>query len=252
MKSTDHPRPVPFRGLAHRTIIVGDVHGCADEVKDLLDRLAFASDDQLVFVGDLVNKGPDSRGVLRLVRELGARSVLGNHEHRLIAARVARREGQAGPRLNPLQEELVRTFTEEEWAELEALPLKIDLPEHGIRVVHAGVVPGVPFEELDVRTVTRMRSLKPDGTPSDKWGTLWGALWSGPPHVVFGHNARKFPQLHPAATGLDTACVYGGKLTALVLEAGQAPPPPAERKSLLVSVDARKVHEDYGQPLPVG
>jgi hypothetical protein len=236
--------------LAARTIIVGDVHGCSAEVKDLLDRVAFGSGDQLVFVGDLVNKGPDSSGVLALARELGARAVLGNHEHRLIAARVARRAGQTGPRLNALQEELVRSFTEEEWKQLEGLPLKVDLPEHGIRVVHAGVVPGVPFEELDVLTVTRMRSIKKDGTPSDKWGTLWGSLWSGPPHVVFGHNARKFPQLHPAATGLDTGCVYGGKLTALVLDAGQAPPPPAERRSSLVSVDARKIYEDYGQPLP--
>jgi hypothetical protein len=237
--------------LAHRTIIVGDVHGCPAEVKDLLDRLAFGSGDRIIFVGDLVNKGPDSSGVLRLVRELGAQAVLGNHEHRLIAARVARRQGQHGPRLNALQEELVRTFTEEEWTQLESLPLKLDLPEHGVRVVHAGVVPGVPFEELDVLTVTRMRSIRKDGSPSDKWGTLWGSLYSGPPHVVFGHNARKYPQLHPAATGLDTGCVYGGKLTALVLDAGQAPPPADERKSLLVSVDARRAYEDYGQPLPV-
>lgn len=240
----------PFRALAPRTIIVGDVHGCAAEVEDLLGRVAFSSSDQLVFVGDLVNKGPDSSGVLRLVRELGARAVLGNHEHRLIGAHVARREGQTGPRLNAFQEELVRSFTEEEWKQLEALPLKVDLPEHGIRVVHAGVVPGVPFEELDVLTVTRMRSIKKDGSPSDKWGTLWGTLWKGPPHVVFGHNARKVPQLHPAATGLDTGCVYGGKLTALVLDAGEPPPPPAERRNWLVSVDARKAYEDYGQPLP--
>lgn len=236
--------------MAPRTIIIGDVHGCLAEVEALLDRVAFTSGDQLIFVGDLVNKGPDSSGVLRLVRELGARAVLGNHEYRLIASRAARRKGELGPRLSPLQERLVRSFTEEEWALLESLPLKLDLPEHGVRVVHAGVVPGVPFEALDVNTVTRMRSLKPDGTPSEKWGTPWGALYSGPPHVVFGHNARKTPQIHPDATGIDTGCVYGGKLTALVLDAGQEPPPPADRPSVLVSVDARQVYEDYGRALP--
>ncbi|HLV20844.1 MAG TPA: hypothetical protein VKZ49_08175, partial [Polyangiaceae bacterium] len=81
---------------------------------------------------------------------------------------------------------------------------------------------------------------------SERWGSiLWGARYTGPPHLVFGHNAREGVQLHPWATGLDSGCVYGGALTAMVLEAAEPVPPAAERQRVLVSVPARRV---YFQP----
>ncbi|HMJ16523.1 MAG TPA: metallophosphoesterase, partial [Polyangiaceae bacterium] len=74
-----------------RTIVVGDVHGCAAELDMLLEKLGVTGDDQLHFVGDLVARGPNTRAVLRRVRALGARAVMGNHELRLLEARAARR-----------------------------------------------------------------------------------------------------------------------------------------------------------------
>ena len=115
--------------------------------------------------------------------------------------------------------------------------------------MHAGVFPGVPFEQQDPWLVTHMRAILDTGEPSAKWGPLWGTKYKGPPHIVFGHNARKEPQLHADATGLDTACVYGGALTALVLPGGEQLPPPQERRDLLVSERAREAYSDYGRPL---
>jgi hypothetical protein len=232
-----------------RSIVIGDVHGCSAELEELLDKVALASDDAVWFVGDLVAKGPDSRGVLALARRFGAGVALGNHEERMLEARAARREGRALPRLDPTHAALLEELDDAEWAELEAMPLKLELPEHGVRIVHAGVVPGIPFEAQDPWLVTHIRSIGEDGKPSSKWGPLWGARYEGPPHIVFGHNARKDPQLHRDATGLDTSCVYGGRLTALVLPEGSKVPRAADREDALVSIPARRAYADYGRPL---
>ncbi len=233
-----------------RTLLIGDVHGCAAELAVLLERFGPTASDRVVFVGDLVARGPDSRGVLRIARELSAACVRGNHEERLLAARDALREGRPPPRLGPSHAALVRELDDVEWAQLDSLPLRLDLPEHGLAVVHAGIVPGIPWEQQDPWMVTHIRSIADDGTPSDRWGRPWGALYEGPVHLVFGHNAQRTTQIHPFATGLDTACVYGGELTALILEANAEVPAPAARRDAMISVPARQAYVDYGRALP--
>jgi len=235
-----------------RSIFIGDVHSCAAELAELLSAVAVSADDHLYFVGDLLTRGPDARGVLALFRSLRARSAMGNHEQRLLAARHARLRGEPGPKLGTSHAEVAAQLSDEDWAVLESFPLWIDLPEHDVRVVHAGVVPGVAFEAQDPWLLTHIRSVDEHGKPSEKWGTLWGSLYRGSPHIVFGHNARQLPQLHPDATGLDTGCVYGGALTALVLPEGFRPPPADSRRDALVSVRALRAYSDYGRELPGG
>ncbi len=227
-----------------RGIFIGDVHGCADELGDLLDRLGPGADDRICFVGDLIARGPSTRAVLATVRALGAESVRGNHEARLLAAREARERGELGPRLGPSHERVLAELDASDLALLAALPLWLDRPEHGVRVVHAGVLPGTPITAQDPEHLLHLRSLHRDGTPSARLGGRhWAALYTGPPHIVFGHDAVTGLQLERHATGLDTGCVYGGALTALVLPRG-APPPvdPEERRALLVSTPARRAY----------
>jgi hypothetical protein len=192
-----------------------------------------------VMVGDLVVRGPDPAGTLDLLLAVGARAVRGNHEDRLLRCRAgAARAGDA-------QREAMAALGARHWAFLQALPLWLDLPEHGVRVVHAGVVPGVPIELQAPRALMYMRCLDAAGEADERRGdALWGARYRGAPHVVFGHNAREAPQIHPDATGLDTGAVYGRRLTALVLSAGACPPPPTERAEALVSVPARRRYAD--------
>lgn len=239
--------------MGSRAIIVGDVHGCSAELRTLLDRVGYVrGSDTLVFVGDLVARGPDSLGVLDVVRESGGIIVRGNHEDRLLAwrhAMLARARGEfaLAPDLGRLHNEVAHSLRTEDWELLESTPVTHFLESNQTLVVHAGLVPGIPLEQQDPRIMMRIRSVGDRGEARDHGGaTPWGARYMGPPHVVFGHAASLDAQLHPFATGIDTGCVYGGYLTAMVLEEGQVPPPVAERMSVLISVPARRRYFDGG------
>jgi hypothetical protein len=230
-----------------RTVIVGDVHGCTGELEELLERVRFAEgSDRLVLVGDLLVRGPDTHGILALVRRLGARSVRGNHEEKLLGWRH-RRKG-----LGPDHERVASALSDDEWRMLEAMPLWLDLPEHGARMVHAGVIPGISVDRAPAEALLKMRTIDERGGWSDEAdaGALWGTRYAGPPHVVFGHFARAEPQLHAWATGLDTGCVYGGMLTALVLDEDEPMPRGEAVRPLLKSVRAlRQYYGGKGGPL---
>jgi calcineurin-like phosphoesterase family protein len=225
-----------------RTIIVGDVHGCVSELGRLLDGLAPTLDDRILFVGDLIARGPDSRGVLSLYRDVGGQSVLGNHEWRLLEAHRARRSGQRRQRLSSPHYALFQQLGEADWELLGALPLSMPLPEHGACIVHAGVLPALALSAQDPWTLTNVRSIDPGGHASSRHEfEPWAVRYREGPHIVFGHNSRLGLQLQPLATGLDTGCVYGGKLSALVLAAGeQVPADPEQRRQLVHSVPAAR------------
>src|ERR1019366_7031386 len=107
-----------------RTIIIGDVHGCSVELAALLDRVGFDYGDMLVFVGDVVAKGPDSLGALDIVRRTGAILVRGNHEARLLAWRKSPNEIV----LSKGHTEVAQKLRAEDWTIMEASVLVFDLP----------------------------------------------------------------------------------------------------------------------------
>lgn len=229
-----------------RTIIVGDVHGCIRELEDLLAYVGFRrGDDRLVFVGDLVVRGPKPHEVVHLARSLGALAVRGNHEDRLM--RWKRSKGTSNPlKIGSVTRRAANALKPRDWEFLDAMPLWLDLPEHDVRVVHAGVVPGIEMAEQEVRTLLYLRSLRSEGVslrPSEvRAERSWAHSYIGPPHIVFGHNAQAEPEIAPHATGLDTAAVYGGRLTAMVLIEGERPPGPEDRQRVLVSVPSRRAY----------
>jgi diadenosine tetraphosphatase ApaH/serine/threonine PP2A family protein phosphatase len=216
-----------------RTIVVGDVHGCLDELQALLRECGVARGERVVLAGDLVAKGPDSRGVVRLVRETGALAVLGNHDDYCLDVWRRRQQGESRrPRRWSLD-----ALDESDWAFLASLPLFVRLgPEREggpeAAVVHAGAVPGVPLENQERDNLLNLRSMVAGTAPTRRllmrWP--WAAAWRGPEHIVFGHDAVRGLQQYPLATGLDTGCVYGRVLTALELPSGRIYSVPARRR----------------------
>ncbi|MHC4935210.1 MAG: metallophosphoesterase [Planctomycetota bacterium] len=126
-----------------RTLIFGDVHGCASELRALIAAFDPRPGDRLVSVGDLIRKGPDSPGVVRTLRgwtERGVRveHVLGNHEVHL---RRSLRSEDGGSLERDLRS-LVEALTEQELEWLLRAPLHLHDPSVDARVIHAGVLPG--------------------------------------------------------------------------------------------------------------
>ena len=206
---------------SRRRIFVGDVHGCADELKQLLEEVGYdrSLGDTLVSVGDLVRKGPKTREVVEFARREHMLAVRGNHEERLLKQRKKWRKGTFEPQGN-LDTELMTSLSDEDFEWLENLPYTIDFPEDNVLVVHAGLVGGRSREEHTPFEMTEMRSLK-NGLVSkicEADEDHWARQWKGPRHVVFGHDAAQGLQLEPFATGLDTGAVYGKHLTCLVVE----------------------------------
>ncbi len=127
------------------TYVIGDVQGCFTSLMALLKQCRFNSaEDKLWFVGDLVNRGPESLETLRFIRDLGDRAivVLGNHDLHLLGVWAGHRQVHHSDTLAPILEapdcdELMR------WL----LRSKIAHFEHGVLVVHAGVWPGWTLEE---------------------------------------------------------------------------------------------------------
>lgn len=123
------------------TFAIGDVQGCHESLRRLLEQLRFDPvRDRLIFVGDLVNRGPQSAEVLRYVRSLGDRatSVLGNHDLHLLA--VARRQ-EAVDAKDTFQDVLSAPDRRELLDWLSHRPLAYEEPETGTLVVHAGIAP---------------------------------------------------------------------------------------------------------------
>jgi predicted phosphodiesterase len=206
-----------------RTIIVGDVHGCSDELQLLLRRCGYAKGDRVVIAGDLVAKGPDSQGVVQFARENGVLAVLGNHD----AFALAHRHEGAAPSQQG-RRSYIASLQAADWEYLQGLPLYLRLGavkpgERDVLVVHAGLVPGVPLDRQKREHVLSLRSIDGTGEPTSRLLVHfpWAARWQGPERLVFGHDAVRGLQQWPLALGLDTGCVYGRLLTALILPEGE-------------------------------
>lgn len=173
--------------------VVGDVHGCTEEFRELIEKINLKPDELLVCVGDLIRKGPDTVGAVEIVRNHdNIISVLGNGEFDFL------RSEKSAPSLTELHREFI-----ESW------PLVISWP--GNLVIHGGIDPERRIAEHDAEDIVNMRSPKNNNSYESPF---WFEEYDRSTRIFFGHTATRDPIFTGNAVGLDTGCVYGGKLTA--------------------------------------
>lgn len=205
-------------------LFIGDIHGCIDELRALLDRARLDDADLVVALGDIVRKGPDPAACARLIRERGGRALLGNNEEKLLRNPLRR---LSQPR------ELMRY--------IRTLPWQLDFPLLGVRAVHGGVLPD---GRLDRQAALTLRWLRRDrrgawvqaGQKRQDGDVFWSELWDGDRLIVYGHTPRNEPRIDRKAIGIDTGCVYGGKLTGVLFHG------PGEWE--LLQVEARRKYAE--------
>jgi len=217
--------PIDFRNKD--LLIIGDVHGCFAELEHLLSVVESRSSKPFVkiFVGDMINKGPESEAVLSfLTQQKHVHCVRGNHEQKVLQEYFNSKYHQTSVPDNRLWiKNLKSSFVNY----IKSLPYTISVPCLNIIVVHAGLIPGVPLSAQDENSMLNMRNLYWEddnfhgkilkSTYQPGIGKAWAEQWPGPEHVYFGHDAMRKLQLNDYSTGLDTGCVYGGELTAILL-----------------------------------
>lgn len=193
-----------------RTIFIGDVHGCIEELRRLAELLQIRKRDRVILLGDLINRGPQPAKTVRYVHDSGFECIMGNHEMDYI------RHFRTNSRYLKLKKELGRTL--HKWI-LER-PLYIESDR--FLAVHAGLIPGLHPKEsppdiiLNIRTWDGSgKDLKsPDNPP-------WYEYYRGKRTIVYGHWARQGLMVRSNTIGLDSGCVYGSYLSAWILESGE-------------------------------
>ena len=197
-----------------KTFIVGDVHGCFQEFLELLKKVNYkAETHRLILVGDIINRGPFSFKMLKWVRDNQVEMVRGNHEQAFLSC--IKKNKWPHPVLKQLKEEMKGELNQ--WVKwLVNLPFYIE--EKDFLVVHAGLVPKKKPQDSNPRFLMNIRTW--DGQGKDirnENNPPWYKFYKNKKLVVYGHWAKQGLKIRANTIGLDSACVYGKKLSGVLL-----------------------------------
>lgn len=197
---------------------IGDIHGCFDELVDLVSlvRTIHGEDTHIISLGDVCDRGPDIHSCFAFLQEIKADMIIGNHDEKMLrwwkGNQVKIGESQQVSVDNMKSEDF--KFIEKSWPFMR-------IPFYNALAVHGGFFPYIPPEKQNLKQIIRLRDIEASNSRmyslNEQGGRFWAQVWPGPETVIFGHAWSKQVQQFPYAYGIDTGCVYGHRLTALVL-----------------------------------
>ncbi len=212
-----------------RVIVYGDLHGCLDEFSLLRQELKITKDDIEVSVGDILNKGPYlANEMIAYMQKENIKVVVGNNEAKAMRQYGKYLEGgeEYLKTLRPFETATVLSMQDDHYKYLQSLPyyLKIE----NLTILHGGLTPVMKLsKDMDTvlkKEITLVRYLNKKLEPipwSDEANRykFWSEVYDGREgFIVSGHHPFSEPKEDKYAVDIDTGCVYGGKLTAIVFK----------------------------------
>ena len=232
-----------------RFIAVGDVHGCYDELMELLEKVQWSPmNDILVFTGDLIDRGPKVKEVLEF--KLGAMnsySVMSNHENKLFRYMLGNKvqSRSLSTTLTQCDEDLLKRY----FVEMQSMPLILRFGEYN--VLHAGINPRCDLERQTREFLMYARKFNPaNGSFADEGMPYWYTypMKQQGVKILFGHEVHpNTAAVAEHAYALDAGCVFGDKLRAFVVTKGETP--------MIVEVKSKqppRTHKDIVAGFPEG
>ncbi len=199
-------------------VIYGDIHGCLEEWKEL--RKLIPKNSTEISVGDILDKGPYPVEALRYAKKNKILTVMGNHEYKHL-----RKYWGRNVQLDENQQTVYPKLKKEDFEFIENMPFFIKL--NHLTVFHAGITNWIRLNNPPLHIMTLLMFLR-DVDENGKFLPLnhnnpnakyWGDVYNGHEgFVVYGHNPFREIKKNQFAAGIDTGCVYGNKLTALVIK----------------------------------
>ncbi|MBF0220417.1 MAG: serine/threonine protein phosphatase [Gammaproteobacteria bacterium] len=234
-----------------RQIVVGDIHGCQKELQQLVEKLALTAADELILLGDLIDKGPNSAGVVNWLAALAQQQPItlieGNHEERFLRwYRYSQSDPAKADQFAPAASyrHLLAQLSDaaRHWLTQGQLWKRLTGGHH--IAVHAGIAqtmavlpPQHPLQQTETAKrrkhgyqLQHLRYIDSEGrsislSQEQPHHRFWAEKYDGRfGHLIFGHQTwlqSAEPVRYKYATGIDLGCVHGGHLCALILEAGK-------------------------------
>ncbi len=207
-----------------RLIVYGDIHGCYDELVELRKKIKPCFGDLEVCTGDFITRGKKSIETLRYLQKNNIKSVIGNHEDKIIRYLNHEKSIKKNPvKLNKDEEKIVKRLNSRDINFLYSLPLFMKFGK--ITIIHAGLQNQYNLDNLSksekskilrLRFVTKDNKFIPFGEENSD-SVFWSDIYDGKQgFVIYGHQWFDSVNIDTNSLGIDTGCVYGNKLSGAV------------------------------------
>jgi hypothetical protein len=218
-----------------RILVIGDIHGCLKELKLCLDKVSFnPNSDQLVQLGDMIDRGPYSAETVKFLRSLPSTQVIvGNHDWKLIKHYKSLKKGNTAA-LKRERQIIYDALSKEDLDWLVNLPFKIYYPQLSLLFVHGGVLPFENpltqdfscylFGRYVLKASGKHKSLTPPLYIQPLDTVHWTEIYNKKTNIIYGHHVHDLQNPHFVKNslgwtlGLDTGCCFGGKMTMAVID----------------------------------